>query len=388
MSDRATAANPEVIRWARSRAGLTLEDVADRLNKSPDDIRAWEEGEAAPTFLQLEKLANSVYDRPVGLFFFPEPPDEEPPEHEFRTLPEAEIERLPSEVRLELQRVRALLISIRELSDGSNPAEQQIWRDISASVGDDLEDLAMEIREYLEVDLRTQQQWSSTRDAMSNWRRVVEDAGVFVFKDNFGTEQVSGFCVYDPEFPVIMVNNMNTFTRQIFTLFHELAHVLFGLSGITPDDLSFADRIPNSENRRIETVCNELAAEILVPSSSFPFGSLSAVANEQTELIDRVTTVAGSFHVSREVVMRRLLDRNVVDRDTYLKWAQEWSSQRSHSGKGGNYYYNQRAYLGQAFLNLAFSRYYSGDISIGELADHLGMKARTVEEFEARGLVG
>lgn len=388
MSDRAKAANPEVFRWARSRAGLTLEDVADRLNKSPDDIRAWEEGEAAPTFLQLERLANSVYDRPVGLFFFPEPPDEEPLEHEFRTLPEADIERLPSEVRLELQWARALLLSIRELSGGENPAERQIWRDMSASVEDDPEALAAEVREYLGVDLHTQQQWSSTRDAMSNWRRTVENVGVFVFKDHFGTEQVSGFCVYDPEFPVIVVNNMNTFTRQIFTLFHELAHVLFGLSGITPDDLSFAERISNAENRKIETICNELAAEILVPSSSFPLSSLSAVSNDEEELIEKVATVAASYQVSREVVMRRLLERGVVDRDTYLKWAGEWSSQRSHSGKGGNYYYNQRAYLGQAFLSLAFSQYYSGDISIGELADHLGMKARTVQELEARDLVG
>lgn len=378
-SDRATAANPAVLRWARVRAGLSPEDVADRMpNKSAEDIQAWEGGEAAPTFVQLETLASKIYKRPVALFFYPEPPDEEPLEHEFRTLPETDLDRLPPDVRFELRRTKSYLISLRELTGGENPAERQIWRDLDASVDEPTEELAARVRDYLGISLRTQAGWGSDRDATKGWRGAVQEAGIFVFKRPFDSEEVSGFCLYDSEFPVIMLNNKNTFTRQIFTLFHEVAHILFGLSGITPEDLRYAGRIQDRRSRRIEVTCNELAAEILVPQDSFPYDLFRTTDDP----IERVPVVARRYSVSREVVLRRLLDANIVDEETYEEWAREWTSQRSSGGSGGHYYNTQMAYLGDAFLDLAFSRYHAGLVTRSELAEHLDMKAKNVENLD------
>jgi len=49
--------NPQVLQWARSTLGLSRQDVALRLKKSEDEIRAWEEGSDSPTYSQLENLA-------------------------------------------------------------------------------------------------------------------------------------------------------------------------------------------------------------------------------------------------------------------------------------------------------------------------------------------
>lgn len=378
-SDRATAANPSVLRWARDRAGLTLEDVADRMqNKSAEDIRAWEEGEAAPTFVQLETLASRIYKRPVALFFYPEPPDEEPLEHEFRTLPEAERDRLPPDVRFELRRAKSYLLSLRQLTGGENPAERQIWRDLDASIDEPTGELAAGVRNYLDVSLREQAGWGSDREAMKGWRGAVQEAGIYVFKRPFDSEEVSGFCLYDSEFPVIMVNNKNTFTRQVFTLFHEVAHILFGLSGITPEDLTYAGRIEDRRGRQIEITCNELAAEVLVPSDSFPYD----LFRTKDDPVESIPTVAHRYSVSREVILRKLLDADIVDQERYEELAHEWSSQRSSEGSGGFYYNNQIAYLGNAFLDLAFSRYHAGLVSRRELAEHLDMSAENVESLD------
>ena len=75
---------PAVLRWARESIGMSVEDVALKLKRPPEDIRAWESADAtAPTYAQLETLAYKVLKRPLAVFFLPEPPKEVSPKREF-----------------------------------------------------------------------------------------------------------------------------------------------------------------------------------------------------------------------------------------------------------------------------------------------------------------
>ncbi len=67
--------------------------------------------------------------------------------------------------------------------------------------------------------------------ALKQWRQAVEDCGVFVFKAAFKQKDISGFCLMDESLPVIYLNNSTTKTRQIFSLLHELAHLLLSING-------------------------------------------------------------------------------------------------------------------------------------------------------------
>src|SRR3989338_380765 len=91
--------NPDMLRWARETAGLKIEDVARKFKKDNTEILSWESGEDSPTYVQLEKLAYEIYKRPLAIFFFPEPPQEESPKQSFRTLPEQEILMLTPRLR-------------------------------------------------------------------------------------------------------------------------------------------------------------------------------------------------------------------------------------------------------------------------------------------------
>lgn len=48
----------------------------------------------------------------------------------------------------------------------------------------------------------------------------------------------------------------------------------------------------------------------------------------------------------------------------------------------GSYYATTASYLGPAYLRLAFSAYLRGEVDLAELADHLGVKARSVAGLE------
>ncbi|MHB8792517.1 MAG: ImmA/IrrE family metallo-endopeptidase [Thermoleophilia bacterium] len=378
MSARATAINPELLIWARERAGLSLDEVASLMNKRPETIAAWEAGSEWPTYLQLESLAESVFRRPVALFFLHEPPEEAPAQKEFRTLPDFDIRLLSADSRFAIRLSRAYQESLYELTGGSNPAERHILKDLNIEDLTNIAKTAGKLRKYLGVSVAQQKSWRTTSDAMTIWRRKIEDAGVYVFKRSFKQHEISGFCLSDDEFPIVMINNSTPFTRQIFTLFHELAHLLKGLNSITTADGSFIDRM-KGPTKSIEVDCNRIAAEFLVPSDSFPWGDIDV-----DDIQHSVSNLAEEYNVSREVILRRLLDQGWLDSATYKGFVRAWvfEDDPARGGDGGSYYYNQAAYLGDSFLRLAFSRYRAGVISISELSEHLGIKAKFIPKFE------
>src|SRR5262245_52357245 len=222
MAEPVTAVNHNMLRWARERSGQSIAMVAAALKKEPELIEAWESGKDAPSYPQLEALAYKVYKRPIALFFFPEPPEEVDPEHSFRTLPAFEIDELSADTRFKVRQARALQLSLAELHGGANPAPKKVHVDLRVGPDASPTTVAAQAREYLGIDLDTQRRWKTTTEALKGWRDAVEERGVYVFKNTFKQKDVSGFCLYDPEFPLIYVNNSTAMTRQMFTILHEL----------------------------------------------------------------------------------------------------------------------------------------------------------------------
>src|SRR5262245_37998483 len=95
--------NPELLTWARKRAGLPLAGLRRRFPKFDD----WETGEVSPTRKQLEAFARATHV-PTDWLFLATPPVERVPIPDRRTLPDAEAgERRPSPDLLEtIQRCR------------------------------------------------------------------------------------------------------------------------------------------------------------------------------------------------------------------------------------------------------------------------------------------
>jgi Zn-dependent peptidase ImmA (M78 family)/transcriptional regulator with XRE-family HTH domain len=377
MAQPVSGLNPTILKWARERSGYSLEQAAELIDKKPETVLEWEGGTGAPTYVQLEKLAYKIYKRPLALFFFPEPPEEPGPAQEFRTLPDFEIDDLQPDTRLKVRQALALQISLSELANGANPSERVITRDMEIDPERSPAIAAQEVREYLQVSPAGQTSWKTMDEALKTWRSAVEDGGVFVFKDTFKQREVSGFSLLDDEFPLIYVNNSTSKSRQIFTILHELAHLLVNTGGMTLRDDSFIGALPGND-RRIEVFCNAFAAHVLVPQSDFKKQDL-------TTEDDNILQLARRYKVSREVILRRLLEMDLVSQKTYAKkvarWAQDYFANAPDDG-GGNYYLNQAAYLSDRYMEMAFGRYYQGRLSLEELAGYLNIRASNVAGLE------
>jgi Zn-dependent peptidase ImmA (M78 family) len=370
--------NPAVLKWARERANIHPEDVADKLNKSLADIVAWEEGSDWPTYPQLENMAYKLYKCPIAIFFFPSPPQEIEPKTSFRTLPQSEIEDLSPRMLYLFRQAQVMQINLSDLAGKINPSPRKIIKDLSFTPQTSAQVMSARIREYLGVDVDTQRGWKGTRDAFRHWREIIERNGVSIFKEAFDNSKISGFCIYDTEFPIIYVNNSMPFTRQIFTLFHELAHLFLRTGGVAKTHDDFIPKL-RGDAKDSEILCNRFAGEFLVPESDFSRHLPSLPIEEEN-----IRRVADRYWVSREVILRKCFDRKMIGTKEYEEKAKMWidEAERRPKGDGGNYYLTQVAYLGDNYLRLAFKKYYERAISIHQLAEYLRVKIASIQGME------
>ncbi len=368
---------PELLTWARKRADYSLKAAAEDFRR----IAEWESGDGGPSYPQLERLAKKFHV-PVAVFFFPEPPELPPIGESFRTLGPERFELIPPRIRLLLRKARTFQMGLEELNVGRNPASRLITRDLFFEPTDDVDLIAIRVREYLGIQMDLQLSWVDADKALENWRKALIDVGVYVFKDQFRDGAYSGFCLYHDEFPIIYVNNTTTKTRQIFTLFHELAHLLFHTSGVDAREDGYIDELP-PDDRSIEIICNRMAARLLVPDDEF---ERAFAGREPTETT--AEELARMFSVSREFIFRKFLDRDLVARDEYEAAARKWAAE-AMPGTGGDHYNNKIVNLGPEYIKLAFRRFYQNPTSIPKCnTGHLRREggARAAQMAGRRGL--
>lgn len=386
MKYEAIPITPKVITWARTRAGISIDDAKKKFRK----IESWESEEGVfPSYPQVEQMAEA-FKVPIAVFFFPSPPDLPSISETFRTLPESEFDQISTRMRYLLRRAKAYQISLEELADGRNPAGRVITRGLDINLDASITSIAMQVRKYIDISMETQRSWANTDGALKEWRKALQGVGVAVFKDAFldKTNNYFGFCLYDAEFPLIYVNNSMAKARQIFTLFHELAHLLFETSGIDGLTDEVINQLPKND-RKIEVICNRFASEFLVPEKTFDVAFKGMPATEES-----ANQLADEFNVSRTFVYLRFLKRGLISQDVYSTAANKWNQERiaakerakqkaKEAKKGtGDYYNNIMTYRDGEYMRLAFTQYFQNRIDEIQLADYLDVKPRAISTLE------
>ena len=304
-------------------------------------------------------------------------------------MPASEFSKLERDTLYILHNAQGRQESLKELNEGINPAQNCIFKDVSFDVNSDISDIqeiTLILRKYIGIDLNTQTMWNSADQAFKKWRLAIEEKGIFVFKYSFKQEGINGFCLLDNEFPVIYINNKDADYRQIFTLFHELVHILLGIDYIVHENYEAHINQLSEEDKKVEKFCDRLAAEFLFPSNLF---KEEIVDNEIND--DLYQRLSNKYKVSREVILRRCLDHSLINREQYSAKVTEWKQayeekdnkeKAGNMPSGGSYYANQVTYLGLTYLELAFRNYNSGKLSHYELSDYLEIKMNHIPKLE------
>jgi transcriptional regulator with XRE-family HTH domain len=212
---------PDVLQWARESIGLSEEDAAKKLGVTPLELRFLEEGADSPTLSRLQKMVK-VYKRPLAVFFLPKPPKDFDAMKDFRLLPGIEGRPCSPNLMMAFRRVhrqREVALELSELEDETPPL-----LDLSVSLNTNPESAGQEVRAWLGTP-------DSTED-LNQWIGLVEDKAILVTQvAGINLDEMRGYSISDEPFPVIVLNGKDSSRGRVFSLIHELVHILLHAGG-------------------------------------------------------------------------------------------------------------------------------------------------------------
>ena len=374
--------NPSVLKWARARKHYLRIDIVKKFHAkyvTEEVLLNWEEGRDSPTYPQLEKLAD-YYKVPVAVFFFPEPPNIEDAAASLRSAPSFDSDLLSPATLDVIHRVQAAQMSLKEFNDGVNPVPNPLHKNISLPASENIEAMATKLRgkNFLNISLKDQLGWTKYMDALEAWRDAIEKKGIFVFRWPFTSEQLSGFCLYDEEFPVICLDSQETKGRQIFTLMHELAHLLHGESSVTLDKGIL--EIRDDDIQETEYYFDGVAGAVLVPIDDLK----KQVSKGNINNKDFYAQKAKLYKVTPLMLLVRCRLTNLISYDAYMGVRESLKAYNGEEqgGDGGNYYWNHLSYWGKGFLHNILNKHHQNRISEYEMSRVLSMKIKNIEKLE------
>lgn len=376
---------PAVLVWARESMGRTIKEVASHLGESEELVRDWEAGQMQPTLSQLKTLAR-FYKRPLAAFFLPSPPEEPSVPHDFRTLPEGIERQLSPKTRLAMRQARRLQSIASELNDGLNGVSSALDRIGRASLSDDPEALAFKVRDILGISLDEQLSWQKETDALDRWKKSVECLGILVFQMSMPLEEARAFSFTDEGLPVIVINTKDAAKARIFSLFHELGHILLNEGGICdPSKLSSDES--SRKAKTIEAFCNFFAGAVLIPRNSLLSHRLVEGKTASSRWPERtLASISNDFKVSKEVVLRRMLIAGLTSKEFYQEKHNEWAAKekKKESAKGIKRDIPKECIQrnGVPLTSLVLDSYRNDKITTSDVADYLGVRVKHIAQIE------
>lgn len=367
--------NPNILTWARKRAGLTVPKIAQKLRVKPTQVQHWESGEKRPTFKQAQIFASKTYI-PFGYLYLEHPPKEVALLPDLRTIGD----RPTAEYSLELKDTLQMALSRQEWYREyclQNEYDPLTWPGCANL--DNFDDNLTKMRALLGNE---QERPKTFTNYYAQLRQKIEALGVLVMRNSvvennthrkLDLNEFRGFAISDDLAPLIFINTADTPQAQVFTLLHEFAHLLLGESGVSDLD-------PKNP-KIVERFCNKLAAEYLVPSQEFIKLWRPSLKHWQENL----PVLAEHFHISQWVIARRALEHKFITShqywDHYHKILSRFKNERANSGSGPTYNRLIKMRYSSNLTNAVASEALSGRLLLRDAARLIGVRPENIKKF-------
>ena len=283
--------NPATLIWAREELGFKLSEVAEYLKKEQSQVEVWESNGEAVRFSDLQKLAK-LYKRQIAVFFLKDTPIKDKKPKDYRNLG-LRSRGLDHDALLVIRRTKRYLQLYRDNQTQESLNVQYDWlKNFSGSS----EAHTKILRELLDVPMSEQKKYKNKK--FKFWRdRIEQKLNIFTFQFPLERHVFDGFSYIEDGKPYgITINSKITENRKIFTLFHEIAHIIEGHDGICLTAV-------RASQYQLESKCNRFAAEFLMPAEEV----------ERPSNFEGVQNRADLLGVSKEAYVIRLNDLNLIE---------------------------------------------------------------------------
>ncbi len=348
--------NPKVLAWAQTESKYKDSEVAEELGVDATVYGTWLSHGKAIRYTDVKRLAK-LFKRQVSVLLMEDVPPS-PKKPKYRNL-SSRHEDIGKDAALFIRRTSYYLDIYRDVQSPKLLAQNYEWhKKIQPSLKDSWNTL---LRGFLKSTVQDQRENSS--NAFKYWREKFEnELNVFVFQFPLKSKEYDGFSYTGDGIPyAITLNSEISDTRKVFTLFHELGHILEGESGVC---------LVKPSTNNAEARCNMFAADFLMPESEI----IPVVSYR--ELCDN----ASSLGVSPEAYLIRLDTLGLIDTQQYadIKKAikdKEKSYVPAAKSKGGpSRLVTVKSQRGNKFFEFVLTGFDAGTISPSQVRDVLGMR--------------
>jgi Zn-dependent peptidase ImmA (M78 family) len=297
--------NPQVLSEALRARSLSRSQLSKRLGIKLEDLERELRREPIPKQSILNDIADELA-LPAFVFFMEKPPRLSGTIPDFRS-------QNPGPAALEKATIQSI-----QFAEGVQRAISELI--VAKSTGlplfrpgeaNRVGDFALEVRDFFGITLDDQIHAKDTAAFYTVCRKKIEDKGIFVLHDSFPETDGSGYCLWHSTHPVIVVNTKRqTRGRRLFTLIHELAHVLMRKSGISD---------PFVGSNATEKLCNRFAGSFLVPES-YIRSLLGNIALTADPGVEDVALAARRLKISQQATVLRLEEVGLFKSGSHDKW--------------------------------------------------------------------
>ena len=248
---------PRMLAWALDSTGLPEAELEKRFPKLPQ----WRSGESRPTLPQARELAK-LARIPFGRLLLDEPTGERVGVTDFRTVGNKAMCTVSADLRETIRSSQNRLAWYADFAAEEGSAPPTMYA--SATIEQDPAETAERTRELLGIERGKPLPGS---DNVAELAAAMEEDGILVARNSIVGNTTSrrlsvgefrGFTIEEGSYVLVFVNTADAKTAQLFSLAHELGHVVLGRTGISD----------HSERADVERWCNRFAAAVIAPAEA------------------------------------------------------------------------------------------------------------------------
>ncbi|TFF87504.1 MAG: ImmA/IrrE family metallo-endopeptidase [Promethearchaeota archaeon] len=366
--------NPRILKWARKQSGLSPKEAAGSY-LNPAKLKLAEEGEEKLTFKQLIQIAK-IYGRNPAFFYFESIPSEQVIENDFRTLKSEKVKFSPS-LRKKIQQIKVKRKIAVKYKNYDQEYDYSFLNSISLT--EEPEAVGEQIRSFLDISMRQREKWKNQYDAFNEYRDKIEKKGILVFQvSGIDVEEMRGFSISKTPYPVIVINRADSPLARIFSLLHELCHLMLEKGGICTFDKE------SEKHYEIEKFCNMIAGATLVPGNELK--KIDLVQKHIGKIWEEslLKTLSRTFWASQEVILRRLLIFALTSKTFYMKMRNKWiKSEAVKKSKGFELPYQKVLNTNpNSFIKIVLNAMYDNKITMADLSNYLDVSLKHLDKIQ------
>ncbi|MDB4000835.1 XRE family transcriptional regulator [bacterium] len=327
------------LRRARDAAGMSMQDLATKVDLSANAIKKYEHGTNMPGSENLLKLSKALGVRS---------------EYFFR---QSNVQLQKVEYRKRANTTKKLL----KMVNGDVTEQAERWTELldlypNSPIPDfalpDGLPLSVESPEDIEAIAElVRHKWELGLNPISEMIDTLESKGVLIIRTSVESgSKVDGLAGTIGKTPVVVVSTHSTGDRQRFTLAHELGHLV--LHG----------RL--AEGVKEEQACNHFAGAFLLPKS----GVMQHLGNHRRYLeIKELDLLKHEFGISMQGVLFRAWQCSVISNSVFQNWCKTFSKKRYKAVEPGEAYPQEKTILLEQLVYRALGEEYIGESKAAEL---------------------